>query len=196
MKTCAACSASLRPTARFCTRCGAAVASLATHRPAELAVGVAQPSAANAEGDELEPDSPDPPRPPHSASADIPARVPSRRRVAPPRARSAAATWALITGIVPLAVSIIGNLATVPFREGGGAMPLIEVIVVSAVFIVNAALLALCAVTGFRALRETSNGITRGRLLAIAGLAAGGVNLVLWTSGLLVTVVGFAPVLV
>jgi len=165
--------------------------------PAGVAVALAveHSIAAPVEEDTFE-STPLPSHPPHTASADIPARVPSRRRVAPPRARSEAATWALVTGVVPLAVSIIGNLATVPLREPGGAMPLVAVIIVGAVFIVNAALLALCAVNGFRALRETSNGITRGRPLAIAGLAAGGVNLVLWASGLVVAVVGFVPALI
>jgi len=225
MKTCEACSASLRPAAQFCTRCGTAVALPARDVPATspadspvdnpagipvasgvdsfvgipvdvaVALAVAQPIAAPVEDDTLEP-APLASHPLHTAFADIPARVPSRRRVAPPRARSKAATWALVTGVVPLAVSIIGNLATVPLREPGGAMPLVAVIIVGAVFIVNAALLTLCAVTGFRALRETSNGITRGRPLAIAGLVAGGVNLVLWASGFVVAVVGFVPALI
>jgi len=213
MKTCEACSASLRPAAQFCTRCGVAVVLLAIDVPADspegsptdspadspadvaVALPVAQPIATPAEDDTLEP-APLASHPPYTASADIPARVPSRRRIVPPRARSKAATWALVTGVVPLAVSIIGNLATVLLREPGGAMPLVAVVIVSAVLIVNAALLTLCAVTGFRALRETSNGITRGRPLAIAGLAAGGVNLVLWASGFVVTVVGFVPALI
>ena len=64
------------------------------------------------------------------------------------------------------------------------------------VFVGNAVLLTVCGITGTRGLRETANGITRGRALAIAGLAAGGVNLVLWAAGLVVTVSGLNVVLV
>jgi len=38
-----------------------------------------------------------------------------------------------------------------------------------------------------RGFRETANGITRGRGFAIAGLVAGGGNLLLWVVGLIVT---------
>ncbi|WP_439564421.1 hypothetical protein [Microcella sp.] len=122
----------------------------------------------------------------------------------PPPARSAAATWALVTGVAPLLVSITGNLvaaqlgaaALARVAEGdpqGAWAPVL--VTLALVFVVNAGLLTICLIAGGRGLRETANGITRGRGLAVAGLAAGGVNLVLWVAGLVVSISGLGPVL-
>ncbi len=173
MQKCSACSAPLREGARFCTRCGGAVDASLTPEQAPIT---------------------------ERAAPDIPARVPARGRTTPPAARSTAATWTLVTGVTPLLVSIIGNLVAASLAVGAGAQVAAGdaqgawagvLVVVSLLFVVNAALLTLCTIMGGRALRETSNGITRGRPLAVAGLAAGGVNLVLWVSGLIVSVSGF-----
>ena len=134
----------------------------------------------------------------------IPARIAPQRRTARIPDRSAAATWALITGIAPLLLSVVGNLvssqlgvaALAQIASGdqqGAWAPVLTVLAL--VFVGNAALLTVCAITGFRGIRETSNGITRGRGLAVAGLAAGGVNLVLWVAGLIITVSGLNIVL-
>ena len=102
-------------------------------------------------------------------------------------------------------VSVVGNLLSSQLGiaalarieagdEQGAWAPVLTVLAL--VFVGNAALLTVCAIMGVRGIRETSNGITRGRGLAIAGLAAGGVNLVLWVAGLVVTVGGLNVVLV
>jgi len=186
MQLCSACSASLRPDSRFCTQCGIRVDAV-----------LAPPTAASP------PTPASPPEPAdlsESISLDIPARVPAHGRTNVPAARSAAATWTLVTGAAPLAVSIVGNLlaaqlgvaASDRVTEGDSQGAWASVLVVLAlVFVTNAALLTVCTIMSGRALRETANGITRGRPLAIAGLAIGGVNLVLWVSGLIVSITGF-----
>jgi hypothetical protein len=131
-----------------------------------------------------------------------PARAP--RRYTPPPARSRAATWALVTGILPLGVSIVGNLVTAELgrqalaaTEAGvtsGAWAPVFV-ALSLVFVINAALLTVCAISGSRGIRETGNRITKGRALAVAGLAAGVVNLVLLVAGLAITISGLSTVL-
>jgi hypothetical protein len=141
---------------------------------------------------------------PEDLPTDIPARVPARGRITPPAARSAAASWALVTGVAPLLVSVVGNLVAAQLGvtaseqvaggdEQGAWAPVF--VVLALVFVANAALLTVCTILGGRALRDTANGITRGRPLAVAGLAIGGVNLVLWVSGLIVTVSDLGPVL-
>ena len=122
----------------------------------------------------------------------------------PPATRSTAATWSLVTGIAPLVLSVVGNLvatelgvaalARVENGDPDGAWAAVFV-VLAVMFVGNAALMTVCGITGTRAIRETANGITRGRALAVAGLAAGGVNLVLWIAGLAVTVGGLNAVL-
>ena len=205
MSTCAACSAPLREGARFCTRCGAAVTFESADARATMPVEpVPPPSAVPAAERAADPqvdtvvevDAPQP---------DVPARIAPQRRGARVLTRSTAATWALVAGVAPLAVSVIGNL--VSSQLGVAALARIDagdvqgawapvLTVLALVFVGNAALLTVCAITGVRGIRETSNGITRGRGLAIAGLAAGGVNLVLWVAGLVVTVGGLNLVLV
>jgi hypothetical protein len=208
MPTCAACSAPLRDAARFCTRCGTAVA-------VDVAV---EPMASDArETVPVEPVpppavEPEPEPEPESAGdvenaeppTTVPARIEPQRRTARVLTRSTAATWALVAGAAPLAVSIVGNLLS--SQLGVAALARIEagdsqgawapvLTVLALVFVGNAALLTVCAIMGVRGLRETANGITRGRPLAVAGLAAGGVNLVLWVAGLVVTVGGLNVVL-
>lgn len=181
MQNCAACSAPLRDGARFCTQCGVEVrvASPVASAP------VAPP--ASPDTDEIRVDDSEP----------IPARIPPQRRGARIAVRSTAATWALVSGVAPLVLSVVGNLvssqlgvaALVQVESGnpqGAWAPVLTVLAL--VFVGNAALLTVCAITGTRAIRETANGITRGRGLAVAGLAAGGVNLVLWLVGIVVTV--------
>lgn len=135
----------------------------------------------------------------------LPARIPPQRRSARMMTRSTAATWALVAGVAPLAVSVVGNLLS--SQLGVAALARIEagevqgawapvLTVLALVFVGNAALLTVCAIMGVRGIRETANGVTRGRALAVAGLAAGGVNLVLWVAGLVVTVGGLNLVLV
>lgn len=206
MPTCAACSAPLRDAARFCTRCGTAVAVDVAVEPmssdARETVPV-EPVPLPAVEPEPEPEgagdveSAEPP-------TTVPARIEPQRRTARVLTRSTAATWALVAGATPLAVSIVGNLvssqlgvaalARIDAGDAQGAWaPVLTVLAL--VFVGNAALLTVCAIMGIRGLRETANGITRGRPLAVAGLAAGGVNLVLWVAGLVVTVGGLNVVL-
>lgn len=139
-----------------------------------------------------------------SPASPVGARAVAPRRYTPPPARSRAATWALVTGILPVVVSVLGNLLTaelgrqaVAATEAGvttGAWAPVFVSL-SVVFVVNAALLTVCAITGTRGVRETGNGVTRGRGLAVAGLAAGAVNLVLLVAGLVISISGFSTVL-
>jgi hypothetical protein len=135
---------------------------------------------------------------------EIPARIPHQRRAARALDRSTAATWALVAGVAPLLISVIGNVVSAQLgiaavaqvesgeREGAWA-PVVTVLAL--VFVGNAALLTVCGISGVRGIRETANGITRGRGLAVAGLAAGGVNLVLWVAGLVITMSGLNTVL-
>lgn len=148
------------------------------------------------------PDAPASPSEGTESRATAPARAP--RRYTPPPARSRAATWALVTGMLPLAVSIAGNLVTAELgrqalaaTEAGvtsGAWAPVFV-ALSLVFVINAALLTVCAISGTRGIRETANGVTKGRALAVAGLAAGAVNLVLLVAGLAITISGLSTVL-
>lgn len=133
-----------------------------------------------------------------------PAGRSSGRRYSPPPARSSAATWALVTGLLPLLVSIFGNAVTTELGTqaleatasgviSGAWAPVF--VALSLVFVANAALLTVCAITGVRGIRETSNGITRGRPLAVSGLAAGAVNAVLLVAGLVISISGLSAVL-
>lgn len=133
-----------------------------------------------------------------------PAGRSSGRRYSPPPARSSAATWALVTGLLPLLVSIFGNAVTTELGTqaleatasgvtSGAWAPVF--VALSLVFVANAALLTVCAITGVRGIRETSNGITRGRPLAVSGLAAGAVNVVLLVAGLVISISGLSAVL-
>jgi hypothetical protein len=173
MAPCTACAAPLRAGARFCTRCGAPVA-----------VTDAVPAVADA--------APPPP-----------ARIPLTGRIAAPPARSRAATLAFAAGLAPLAISVLGNVVAAQLgavaveraeagQDGAWAPVLLAL---ALVFVLNAGTLTMCAILGARGLRETANGITRGRGLAIAGLAVGGANLVLWVAGLLVSIGGLSAVL-
>ncbi|MBA8847583.1 hypothetical protein [Microcella alkalica] len=128
----------------------------------------------------------------------------SGRRYSPPPVRSTAATWALVTGLLPLLVSLFGNTvtthlgteaieATASGVTSGAWAPVF--VALSLVFVSNAALLTVCAITGVRGIRETANGVTRGRPLAVSGLAAGAVNLVLLVAGLVISISGLSTVL-
>jgi len=61
-------------------------------------------------------------------------------------------------------------------------------VAIATVFVLTAGALTVCGILSMRALQETASGAVRGRPLAIAGLAAGAVNLALWVVGLVVTV--------
>ncbi|KRF32568.1 hypothetical protein ASG83_00400 [Yonghaparkia sp. Soil809] len=133
-----------------------------------------------------------------------PAGRTSGRRYSPPPVRSTAASWALVTGLLPLLVSIFGNAVTTELGTealeatasgvtSGAWAPVF--VALSLVFVANAALLTVCAITGVRGIRETSNGITRGRPLAVSGLAAGAVNVVLLVAGLVISISGLSAVL-
>lgn len=211
MQTCAVCSASIRPGARFCTQCGAPVHAAPVPvpvTPALVPIPVAPFPVAPApvppvpvapEAVAIEPER----TPSRATPVEIPTRIPTRGRMTAPAERSTAATWALITGAAPLIVSVVGNLVAAQLgataleqtqqgdRQGAWAPVLV---VLAIVFVANAGLLTVCVIMGGRGLRETANGITRGRGLAVAGLAVGGVNLVLWVSGLLVSISSLGPV--
>ena len=236
MQSCAACAAPVRPTARFCTRCGApvrAVPDVAAPVPAPaissvpVAVAVAAaapepfPPSAPAPTPEpvrasaaapivVPPVVPQPETPPEPTDAApehldvIPSRIPSRGRVTAPPARSASASWAFAAGTAPLVVSVTGNL--VAMQLGVAALERVAagepqgawagvLVVLALVFVLNAGLLTVCAIAGARGIRETGNGLTRGRGFAIAGLAVGAVNLVLWVAGLVVSVSGLGAAL-
>jgi hypothetical protein len=134
----------------------------------------------------------------------VPSRIPSRGRVTAPPARSDSATWAFVAGIAPLFVSVAGNLiaahlgsialervaAGEPQGAWGGVL-----VTLALVFVLNAGLLTVCAISGVRGIRETANGITRGRGLAVAGLAVGALNLILWVTGLVLSVTGLEAAL-
>ena len=202
MQTCATCSAPLRAEAKFCTRCGSPVLLLVSEptvasAPTKIAVAVAEPVAEPVIDPTSEPVAP-------TTSDGIPARIPPQRHQSRVLTRSAAATWALVTGVAPLVLSIAGNLiasqlgaAAVAQVIGGDApgawAPVLTVLAL--VFVGNAALLTVCAISGARGIRETANGVTRGRGLAVAGLALGGANLILWVAGLVVTFGGLNVVL-
>ncbi len=163
MASCTTCRSPLRERARFCTRCGSAV--------------VAPPPVEAPE-----------------ARDEVPARIPVTPPITEPQ-RSAAALGALIAGIAPILISVIGNLvaAELARRALGDGVPADRawgpvLVAIAAVFVLTAGALTVCGILGVRALRETASGAVRGRPLAIAGLAAGAVNLVLWVVGLVVTV--------
>lgn len=127
----------------------------------------------------------------------VPARIPNRRYSSPPE-RSTAATWSLVTGIAPVFLSVLGNLLASDLgrqavQTNGSLAGVFGVLTI--VFVVNAGLLTVCGVTGGRGIRETANGVTKGRGLAVAGLTLGGLNLVLWVAGLVVSVSSFSAVL-
>ncbi|BAU31932.1 integral membrane protein [Microcella alkaliphila] len=113
-----------------------------------------------------------------------------------PPERSAAATWAFVTGLAPFATSVIGNLvasqAGAQLAAGAGSLAMV-LGMLTLVFVVNAALLTVCGITGSRGIRETANGYTRGRGLAVAGITLGSINLVLWLAGLVVSTTAIAP---
>lgn len=207
MPTCAVCAVPLREGARFCTRCGAPVHAAPVSAAAVHAAPVpAAPVHAAPEHTAPEHTAPVPLAIPTPAaeSTPVPARIPTRGRMTAPPVRSSAATWALITGVAPLLVSVTGNLMAAQLGvaalervasgdpQGAWAPVLVTI---ALVFVINAGLLTVCTIAGGRGLRDTANGITRGRGLAVAGLAAGGVNLVLWVAGLIVSITGLAPVL-
>ncbi len=206
MPTCSVCAAPVREGARFCTRCGAPVHAAPTSAPVSIPVPTSAPTPVpDPASTPVAPPAPSPAPDAAPEAAPIPARIPTRGRATPPPARSTAATWALVTGVAPLLVSITGNLVAAQLGiaalervaagdpQGAWAPVLVTL---ALVFVANAALLTVCTIAGGRGLRETANGITRGRGLAVAGLAAGGVNLVLWVAGLVVSISGLGSVLV
>lgn len=192
MGTCTACATPLREGARYCTRCGAPVADAQPEPPAPESSGPESPA--------LEPTGPELPVPELPADPEptgaVPARIPLPGRVTAPPERSRAATLAFVSGLAPLAISVLGNL--VAAQLGASAVERSEagedgvwapvLLTLALVFVLNAGTLTMCAILGARGVRETANGFTRGRGLAIAGLAVGGANLVLWASGLVVTI--------
>lgn len=186
MPPCTACAAPLRAGARFCTRCGAPVVAVdAAPEPLAAPLVAAEVPA------------------PVVPAPEVPARVPVTGRIAAPPAHSRAATLAFVAGLAPLAISVLGNLVAAQLgsvaveradagQDGAWAPVLLAL---ALVFVLNAGTLTMCAILGARGVRETANGITRGRGLAIAGLAVGGANLVLWVGGLLVSISGLSAVL-
>ena len=135
---------------------------------------------------------------------DVPSRIPSTGRITVPAARSDLATWSFVAGIAPLVISVAGNL--IASQLGASALERVAtgetegawagvLVTLALVFVLNAGLLTVCAIAGVRGIRETGNGVTRGRGLAIAGLAAGAVNLVLWVAGLVVSMNGLEAAL-
>jgi hypothetical protein len=136
------------------------------------------------------------------AVLEIPVRIPPPEPASRPPL-STIAVGTLVAGIAPLVISIVGNaLASVlgvqaveainAGRPDGAWIPLLVTLTI--VFVGNAALLALCAVLGGRALRETANRSVRGKPFAIAGLAAGAVNLILWVVGLILTISSYSVI--
>lgn len=133
----------------------------------------------------------------------MPSRIPTSAAPAP-RALSSAAVWTLVTGVTPLLVSIVGNALATAFglqaveainaggREGAWALLLTTLTIM---FVGNAVLLVLCAMLGGRALRETADGTVRGRPFAVAGLACGTVNVILWVVGLVITIGSYSAIL-
>lgn len=229
MEVCVACSMPLRPGARFCTRCGTAVAARPTidflHDAPErevLEVAAASPSLEARSEVEFAPravptaeSAPDveplhdiAPLPDIEPLRDsdpliVPARIPAPTLPPPPRV-SRVAVWTLVTGTVPLLISIAGNAFATVFglqavqlinagQPDGAWAPLLATL--TTVFIGNAVLLIACAMLGGRALRETADGTVRGRPFAVAGLAIGAVNLILWATGLVLTMGSYSTIL-
>lgn len=205
MENCVRCRAVLRVGVRFCTQCGAPFSAPPSAPPASAPA----PSPVAS--------SPDPSIPTevaldtvvvHQAELDratvaapqavaIKERTPRQRtshRL--PAERSSAATWAFVTGLAPFASSVIGNMvsaqAGAQLATGAGSLAVV-LGVLTLVFVVNAALLTVCGITASRGIRETANGYTKGRGLAIAGMTLGAINLVLWLAGLVVSVTALGP---
>lgn len=210
MENCTNCRAVLRIGVRFCTQCGAPFSAPPSAPPPSAAVPptVYSPPVSSA-----------PAASPATEAAldtvvvqqlereDAPEEVPltvtieeraPRQRTShrlPPE-RSGAATWAFVTGLAPFATSVIGNLvasqAGAQLAAGAGSLAMV-LGMLTLVFVVNAALLTVCGITGSRGIRETANGYTRGRGLAVAGITLGAINLVLWLAGLVVSITALAP---
>jgi len=243
MESCIACSSPLREGARYCTRCGTAIAP----RPSIAFVEDAPPppvlEVAAAPAESASPAAtPAPPASPAAMPAEsaVPAAMPAESAVpaampaepavpvatpvdsvdpdpepavparippsAPPATApfSRAAGASLLAGVSPLLISIGGNALATLFglqaveainagRPEGAWAPFLTTLTL--LFLVNAALLVLCGVLGLRALRQTRGGAMRGRPFAVAGLATGGVNVVLWVVGLAVTLVRYSAIL-
>ncbi|MFM2353355.1 MAG: hypothetical protein RLZZ608_761 [Actinomycetota bacterium] len=184
MQACTVCAAPVRPGARFCTACGAPVSAVMPSSPPVEPLAVTDIAVTDAQPEPVE---------------SVPSRIPSPGRVTAPPARSESATWSFVAGLAPLVISIAGNLIAI--QLGAAALERVAagetqgawagvLVTLALVFVLNAGLLTVCAIAGVRGIRETGNGVTRGRGLAIAGLAAGTVNLVLWVAGLVVSVNG------
>lgn len=199
MLECTVCAAPMRAGARFCTRCGTPVpVPVPEPAPTPVPVPVPVPTPVSAPTPEPKPEPVPTDAEPEPLEV-VPARIPAPNRTAAPPARSESATWAFVAGLAPLVISIAGNL--VATQLGAAALERVAagepqgawagvLVTLALVFVLNAGLLTVCAIAGVRGVRETANGITRGRGLAIAGLAVGAVNLVLWVAGLVVSVNG------
>jgi len=223
MESCIACASPLRDGARFCTRCGTAVAP----RPAiefvedappppvlEVAAVPSEPDSAGSLESPAQVVSPAAPvspapsvsapsvSPPAARETAIPARIPAPAPAAAPLSR--AAVGSLLAGVAPLLVSVGGNALASRFgvqaveainagRPEGAWAPFLTTLTL--LFLANAALLVLCGVLGRRGLRQTRSGAMTGRPFAVAGLATGAVNLVLWVVGLAVTLVRYSAIL-
>ena len=218
VETCIACASPLRDGARFCTRCGTAVAPRpgidvvedappppvleVAAAPSELESAAPPESAAQPES-AAPPASPAPPvASPAAGETAIPARIPAPAPVAAPLSR--AAVGSLLAGVAPLLVSAGGNALASLFgvqaveainagRPDGAWAPFLTTLTL--LFLANAALLVLCGVLGRRALAQTRSGAMMGRPFAVAGLAAGAVNLVLWVVGLAATLERYSAIL-
>lgn len=212
MESCIACGSPLRDGARFCTRCGTAVAPRpeiefvedAPPPPVlEVAAAPSTPVSPAAPASPAPPVSPPSPHsPPAARETAIPARIPLPEPAAAPLSR--AAVGSLLAGVAPLLVSVGGNALASMFgvqaveainagRPEGAWAPFLTTLTL--LFLGNAALLVACGVLGRRALRQTRSGAMTGRPFAVAGLAAGAVNLVLWVVGLAATLVRYSAIL-
>ncbi len=140
--------------------------------------------------------------PPAARETAIPARIPLPEPAPAPLSR--AAVGSLLAGVAPLLVSVGGNALASMFgvqaveainagQPEGAWAPFLTTLTL--LFLGNAALLVACGVLGRRALRQTRRGAMTGRPFAVAGLAAGAVNLVLWVVGLGVTLVRYSAIL-
>ncbi len=116
---------------------------------------------------------------------EVPSRIPPTVQPSPLPGIGASAV-ALVAGVAPLVMSVVGNLVAAELARSGQTGAALSV--VAAVFIVTAGSLAACGILGIRALRRSVSLSTLGRGLSIAGLTVGGVNLILWISGLVITV--------